>query len=702
MAWVAVGAAAIGAVGGAYSSRQNKKAAEQANQAASIGTMADPRIADRLFGANGQGGLLNQFDKVAEQPQSAGLLSYGQGQDAYLGANGLLDMAAMRDSANGLMNSNIAAPQATAAQAPSFQNGPAAQMAASLGQTSHGQASNGQASHGGVSHMQAAQAATTPGINTYGADVLWNKGETYSAPDAMKAAQVGAPGQVSGATVNQPMGMAATMANGASVNAPAQNGMDLSGSYDRFINAKPGENQFLKQSTDGAIAQNRLGFQQMLDDSTRNLNENVLGGIRSNSIISGQYGGSRQGIAEGRAIGDTQREQARAASMFGQNATNASVGAQSQAYESDSNRALSATQGLGAQQYGVAQQNAGQQQQAGLQNAAASTQAAATNYGGLLSGEMANAGFDQQAALSNQGANLAASTTNAGLTQNANQTNYTGQLGVNAGNASNLQQANLANQNAGNNASQFNATQQQGASAANAQLTQNNSQFNANALTGASQFNAGQNQASSQFNAGQNQAASLFNANQNQSNSQFNAGQNQATNLFNANQSQGANQFNAGMDQQNNLFNTSLLSGNGQFNANMTQQAGLANQSSLLNTNALNSNNQQAGLAASSGLLGTALQGAQNQDNYALTRAGAQNSLLQPYLSRNPAPQQQLTTSTAGNVFGGAAAGMGLLNMYNKVGGASNSYTGATGTAGIGGTSMNLSDLDGWKTSWGN
>ena len=150
----------------------------------------------------------------------------------------------------------------------------------------------------------------------------------------------------------------------AQVRAPSQNGMDLSGAYDRFINGTPGANPHLDQQISGAIGMNRLGFQQMQDDSNENLLENVLPSIRGGAIAAGQYGGSRQGIAEGNAIGQQQKELARATSMFGQNATNAAVGAKANAYESDSNRALSATQGLGAQQYGVAQQDASMRQAA--------------------------------------------------------------------------------------------------------------------------------------------------------------------------------------------------------------------------------------------------------------------------------------------------------------------------------------------------
>lgn len=605
-----------GALLGAKSSHDANKSAEAQQKAAIEAAKMDPRLQGILYGdgTDANKGLLSQYQALGQQPQNAGLLAYGQGQDSYIRQNGLSDMANMRTAANGLMGSNIAAPTMQAAQAQSFQNGPAAQA-------------------------QGAQANSGPGVNAFGTSVLWNKGETYSAPDAMKAAQIGAPGQVSGATVKQPQAMQATMAGAAQVNAPAQNNMDLTGAYDGFINGDRGNNPFLTGAIGKGINQSSNAFQRMQDDSTRNLNENVLGNIRSNSILSGQYGGSRQGIAEGRALGDFAREQQRAISQFGQNNTDAAVAAQAGAYETDSNRALSATQGLGAQQYGVAQQDASMQQQSNLANAAASNAAAQTNFGGLLSGAMADAGYGQQAALANQGANLTASTTNAGLQQDASKTNYSGQLGVNAGNASNLQQANLANQNAGNAASTFNAQQSQNASSQNATLGQQNNQFNA----GLTQSN---------------------------------------------------NQFNTGLQQQNNQFNTGALNNNGQFNAGLLQQAAGNNQNAQQATNSLNSANQLGGIGASGGLLSQALGAATNQDNYALNRATQTNGLLQNYLTQSGGQvAQPIYQNTAGNVLGGAMAGLGLYNQFKGASSAGNTYgTGSTG-GGVG-------QYDGY--TWGN
>jgi hypothetical protein len=353
----------------------------------------------------------------------------------------------MRDAANGLMSSNVQAPQ-----------------------------------------MQAARAEHTSAVGAFGAPVLWNVGEQYKAPDAMQAAQMGAVPQMSAATVQQPQAMQATMAGGVKVNAPSQNSLDLKGAYDGFIHGDRGNNPFLTGGIAKGINQSKNAFDAMVTDAL-SATQDVLAGIRSNSVLSGMYGGNRQGIAEGKAIESMNQNLARAASQFGQNNTDAAVAAQAGAYETDSNRALSATQGLGAQQYGVAQQDAAMAQQTQLANQQAANQAAQTNFGGLLSGAMADAGYAQQAGLANQQAGLTQAATNAGLLQDAAKTNYGGQLSVNAGNAGLLQQANLANQQAGNVASMFGATQTQNADIHNANNRQQTNQFNAGLLQQAGQTN---------------------------------------------------------------------------------------------------------------------------------------------------------------------------------------------------------------------
>jgi hypothetical protein len=203
----------------------------------------------------------------------------------------------------------------------------------------------------------------------------------------------------------------------AQINAPAQNGMNLTGSYDKFINGDAGANPYLNRATQGAIDQSTNQFRQMQGDATDNLMRNIMPGIGSNAVLAGQYGGSRQGVAEGNAISDFTKQQAQAMTQFGQNNTNQAVGAQASAFNQGQDRALSATQGLGAQQYGVAGQNAAFQQQA-----------ASTNYAGDLGTHQAQAGLDSTAQANNLQAQLGTNGLNASNVQNG-MSNLNGILG---------------------------------------------------------------------------------------------------------------------------------------------------------------------------------------------------------------------------------------------------------------------------------
>jgi hypothetical protein len=185
------------------------------------------------------------------------------------------------------------------------------------------------------------------------------------------------------------------------VQAPKQNSLDLTSSYNSLINGPPGANPYLTAGIQGGIDQSQNAFNQMQRQATNNLQRNVLGGIRSNAVLAGQYGGSRQGVAEGNAISDFTQQQQDAMNQFGQNNTNAATQAQLNAYNADRDRQLAATQGLGAQQYGVAQQNALTKNQAEFMNVnnlfdtgkfnAAAGLAGAQAGAGLLSGLTGNA-----------------------------------------------------------------------------------------------------------------------------------------------------------------------------------------------------------------------------------------------------------------------------------------------------------------------
>lgn len=180
-------------------------------------------------------------------------------------------------------------------------------------------------------------------------------------------------------------GNSAPTMQAAQVNAPGQNGLNVTGSYDSLINGPAGANPYLTGAIQKGINQSTNAFGNYLSDA-KNATHDVLGGIRSNSVLAGQYGGSRQGIAEGKAIESMNTQLGRAASQFGQNNTDAAVAAQAGAYNSDRDRQLAATQGLSGQQYGVAGQNANLQQGANQANLGAATQTNGQNQAGLVAG----------------------------------------------------------------------------------------------------------------------------------------------------------------------------------------------------------------------------------------------------------------------------------------------------------------------------
>jgi hypothetical protein len=173
-------------------------------------------------------------------------------------------------------------------------------------------------------------------------------------------------------------GISASTSNAAQIAAPSQNQLDLSGSYNRFINGDAGANPYLTQGLKAAEDASTAGFQQRQNAVTDTLQRSILPGIRSNAVLAGQYGGSRQGIAEGNALSDYTRQLTDANTSLSTANGAAGINAQAGAFNAGQDRALSATQGLGGQQYGTASQNAGFQQQTNLANQSAQ-QAASTN-----------------------------------------------------------------------------------------------------------------------------------------------------------------------------------------------------------------------------------------------------------------------------------------------------------------------------------
>ncbi|RSZ60044.1 hypothetical protein HF313_15125 [Massilia atriviolacea] len=237
---------------------------------------------------------------------------------------------------------------------------------------------------------------------------------------------------------------------GVGVSGPAQNNMDLTNPFDKMINGPAGANPYLTGAIQKGINQSTNAFQSQQADSTRNLMEQIMPGIRGGAIASGQYGGSRQGIAEGRAIGDFAREQQRTLAQFGQYNTDAAVAAQAGAYETDSNRALSAMQGLSGNQNQAAIASANNQQAANMANMQSQLQTYQTNaqlqqqrdlqnQNNSMQVGLTNGGWQQQTNLANQGAQLAVGANNQNAQNQAASNNLNAQMGQNNLNSQNLQ-----------------------------------------------------------------------------------------------------------------------------------------------------------------------------------------------------------------------------------------------------------------------
>jgi len=171
---------------------------------------------------------------------------------------------------------------------------------------------------------------------------------------------------------------------GAQVSAPGQNNINLSPTFQSLLGG--GDTSALMKSLQAGNALAGAQFQQNQQNLTDNLQRNVLPGIRGGAIAAGQYGGSRQGIAEGLAISDLTKQMNNSNTQFGLGATAANSSALAGAYENGQNRALSAAQGLSGQQYGVASQDAAARQAADNTNVQALLATRGQNSSNLATG----------------------------------------------------------------------------------------------------------------------------------------------------------------------------------------------------------------------------------------------------------------------------------------------------------------------------
>lgn len=272
---------------------------------------------------------------------------------------------------------------------------------------------------------------------------------TAASPQTTYAAGAAGPAAYTGAAVQH-----------FDVKAPAQNNMDLSGSYNKFINGDAGANPYLTNGLKAAEDATTAGFQSRANALSDNLQKSILPGLKSNAILSGGLGGSRQGIAEGNALSDYSRQLTDANSQLSATNNANAVNAQAQSFNAGQDRALSATQSLGAQQYGVASQNTAAQNAAHSQYANNQQQAFQQNQSMQQQNNQFNAGLQQQTGQFNAGLLQQTGLANQAAQQSTNALNSNNQLAGMAGLSGYLQGQYGVAQNqdnaALNNASQVN------------------------------------------------------------------------------------------------------------------------------------------------------------------------------------------------------------------------------------------------------
>jgi len=246
----------------------------------------------------------------------------------------------------------------------------------------------------------------------------------------------------------QPQKADTSNANVSLINSPGQNNLGLNSAYNDIIYGDLGNNPYLTGSIQKGLNQSANQFNDLQNSMTKNFTQNIMPSIRGDAIVNGQYGGSRQGIAEGKAADAYATQLAQALSQVGQNNTDAAVQAQAGAYNQDRANQLNAVSNLSGQQYGVAGQNAGYQNQNSLSNAQMNnnmSQFNANSGNNYLNQQMQNAlqnnqfnanaqnSSAQQQYAGNQGMNLA----NLGNQQGANQYNAGLQASTNQQNSQN-------------------------------------------------------------------------------------------------------------------------------------------------------------------------------------------------------------------------------------------------------------------------
>lgn len=112
---------------------------------------------------------------------------------------------------------------------------------------------------------------------------------------------------------------------------------DASGAVSRVLSGQV-DNPQLAAMADAATRQGQRTYQDAVQDSADSFTRTIDPSIRSGAQLSGQYGGNRQGIAQGLALAEREKQLGRAARDLGIASTDATAGLYGRAYESAQDR----------------------------------------------------------------------------------------------------------------------------------------------------------------------------------------------------------------------------------------------------------------------------------------------------------------------------------------------------------------------------
>ena len=242
------------------------------------------------------------------------------------------------------------------------------------------------------------------------------------------------------------------------------------------------DNPYLSSMHQAYINDSMRGY----GDAIQKLNQETMPGINNDAFAAGQYGGSRQGVAQGLALQQLERN-ARDLGIEAMDSGNQLYG---NAYSQAQQNMMSTANNLNSLAAQNSQFNAGQltqdsqfnannQLQNQQYNASQENNMAQYNAGNQLNNQQFDTSQFNNMAQYNAGNQLNNQQFNAGAANSLNLANSAGQAGASQFSAGEANQMNQFNAGAANQANQFNASN-----------SLNNNQFNSSNLMGNNQFNA--------------------------------------------------------------------------------------------------------------------------------------------------------------------------------------------------------------------